>query len=257
MSRGEELFYRWAPPDSVWAPWQKPVLFTQIPGLAFEAAANAPAGGGVALPPADAAWAPAPTQRTALVIDLPADEPLMQGVALAGRGYQPVVLYNCCPGASAVLDLNRVIEALIRGGDALARGTRPRPDAPPAFLIDARRSAGDRKPAPGLFDNRWVVLPQDFPSGTFLKANGIDRVLLLHDRDGQPREDLAHVLLRWQEAGLGVAALRPGGAAAELRVSRPSRFRAAWYTLLVTFGLRPNSAGGFGSVVPMPSSGGG
>jgi hypothetical protein len=108
-----------------------------------------------------------------------------------------------------------------------------------------------------LFDNRWVVLPQDFPSGTFLKANGIDRVLLLHDRDGQPREDLAHVLLRWQEAGVAIAAARPGGAAAELRVARPSRFRAAWYALLVTFGLRPNSAGGFGSIIPMPSPGGG
>ena len=258
MSRGETIYNRWAPADSLWAPWQKPVLFTQIPGPVYDSVALSAA---QPLPPADPSWAPPASQRTALVVDLPGEQPLLAGLALAAKGYQPVVLYNCCPGASPVVDLGPVMHTLVRGAEALKDVPPPRRDAPPAFLLDARRTSGDRPPAPGLFDNRWVALPQDFPSATFLKANGIDRVLLVHDRDGQPRDDLAHMLLRWQEAGLPIAAVSLGATAAappmELRVNRPSRFRAAWYALLVVLGLRPNSAGGFGSLIPVPSPGGG
>ena len=254
MTSGENTYYQWTPADSVWSPWAKPVLFTQLPGPADVPGAPQES------PPwqsIDTTWAPPATQKAALVIDLPNDAPLWTGVALANKGYQPVVLYNCCAGPKPVLDLEAVLRTLIAGDEALSRMPRSRRDAPPAFLIDARRRTTERPPAPGLFDNRWVVLPQDFPSATFLKANGVDRVILLHDRDGQPADDLAHVLLRWQEAGLAVAAARPGGTPAELRVTRPSRFRAMWYALLVTAGLRANSAGGFGSLIPEVSHGGG
>jgi hypothetical protein len=40
-------------------------------------------------------------------------------------------------------------------------------------------------------------------------------------------------------------------------VAKPKRFRSIWYRLLAIAGLRRNSAGGFGSVVPQPSSSGG
>ena len=33
-------------------------------------------------------------------------------------------------------------------------------------------------------------------------------------------------------------------------------FRRAWYRALTLSGLRRNNAGGFGAVIPMPSSGG-
>ena len=254
MASGEETYYQWTPADSIWSPWAKPVLFTQLPELAAAA---------IALPEPppwqsiDTTWAPPATQKAALVIDLPGDVSLRTGVALAAKGYQPVVLYNCCDGPKPVHDLGAVVRTLISDGEALSKMPRPRRDAPPAFLIDARRRTTERTPTPGLFDNRWVVLPQDFPSATFLKANGVDRVILVHDRDGQPADDLAHVLLRWQEAGLPISATRPGVTPAELRVTRPSRFRAMWYTLLVTAGLRANSAGGFGSLIPEVSHGGG
>ena len=62
----------------------------------------------------------------------------------------------------------------------------------------------------------------------------------------QPREDLAHVLFRWQEAGLRIR----GRGGREIRVERPPRYRALWYRALATLGLRRNDTGGFGSLVP-------
>jgi hypothetical protein len=47
-----------------------------------------------------------------------------------------------------------------------------------------------------------------------------------------------------------------GGLPQPLQVRKPSKFRHLWYRALVLLRLRRNSAGGFGSVIPMPSSGG-
>ena len=131
-------------------------------------------------------------------------------------------------------------------------------DNPPAFLLDSRRLQGVNKPAPGMYDNRWVVFPQDFPSARFLKSRGITQAIVIQETF-LPAEDLVHVLLRWKEGGITVhlqvageeSSLRP----AELR--RPSSFRSALYRALALMGLRRNSAGGFGSVVPIPGQGGG
>jgi hypothetical protein len=85
-----------------------------------------------------------------------------------------------------------------------------------------------------------------------LHNHGIEDVLLVQEDDLQPREDLAHVLLRWQEAGLRIR----GRDGVVIRVQRPSQFRALWYRALAILGLRRNSAGGFGSYVPESTSAG-
>ena len=63
-------------------------------------------------------------------------------------------------------------------------------------------------PSPGKFDNRWVVFPQDFPSATFLRSRGVADVLLIHSGKSV-QEDLAHVLLRWQQGGLRMMQASP------------------------------------------------
>lgn len=132
------------------------------------------------------------------------------------------------------------------------------PDAPPAFLLDANRLSPSQPSGPGKYDNRWMVFPQDFPSATFLKSRQILRVLVLQ-RPPEPASDLAHVLLRWQEAGLELLWTDPaaGHAPETLRVQKPSGFRDLSYRAMALLGLRRNSAGGFGSVIPFPSSGSG
>jgi hypothetical protein len=245
----EECFDIWAPEGAAWSPWAKPVLFMQLPHVTPTAEDDG------SLP--DLFWVPDAGGRTAIVVDLPGLESLRTGLALATRGYRPVPLYNTSVGPSALVACDAIARGLSADAGTL-RGIALPLDAPPAFLLDANRMTPVVPPKPGAFDNRWMVFPQDFPSATYLRARGVADVLLLHAaRDSS--EDLAHVLLRWQEAGVRLLSSSPAdrGRIRDLIVTRPSRFRRAWYRLIAMAGLRRNNAGGFGGVIPTPSSGGG
>lgn len=130
---------------------------------------------------------------------------------------------------------------------------RLRADATPAFLLDADRMK-DPAPPPGKFDNRWMVFPQDFPSAAFLRSRGIGRVLVVQEGE-KPREDLSHVLLRWQRGGIQLSIAAPDGAGERpLTVQPPSRFRRAWYRVLATMGLSRSNVGGFGAIIPVATA---
>jgi hypothetical protein len=206
----------------------------------------------------DVSWAPAPAENTAIIVDLPGKDSVELGVSLAQRGYRPVPLYNACPGPAAVVQLEDIMEGLVQAGPML-EALRIDAHAPPAFLLDSGRTRADAPVAPGRFDNRWVVFPQDFPSANLLLSAGIMRVLLLRREAAHPADDLAHVLRRWQESGLIIMWADPyvGARPEAVIIRRPRHFRWIWYRTLALIGLRRNSAGGFGSVVPQPSSGGG
>jgi hypothetical protein len=159
-------------------------------------------------------------------------------------------------GPSAAIDLSDLARGLRDGAGVLTRLALPT-DAPPAFLLDDRRQRGHRQPGPGDYDNRWLVFPQDFPSAGLLRSRGIQRVLVVAARR-PPAEDLAHVLLRWQEGGLPITSVNPAAprASEPLVVSRPRFYRSLFYRALVLVGFRRNAAGGFGGRVPEPSRGG-
>lgn len=250
-----ELFDLWAPPAAVWSKWAKPVLFADSGALP---------GANPALEPLPVFNLPADRQ-TALVVDLPSSASVKAGLGLAKNGFRPVPLFNGARGPSPVLSLEAaavvnnepILACLVAGADLLLISHLPF-DAPPAFLLDSNRRP-QVVPAPGRFDNRWIVFPQDFPSAGFLRAQGIARIVLIQsDAQSQPKEDLAHVLRRWQEAGLALLVVGPEMTSEPqlLVVARPSRFRYLWYAALAVMGLRRSSAGGFGSIVPQPSSGG-
>src|SRR6266700_2340960 len=139
----EEIFAAWSPEHSLWATWAKPVLFAHLDRAC-------------ALPPsADIAcevdWAPAPAEKVTLVLDLPGEEGVWLGVALASRGYRPVPLYNALPlpfGVAAIDPMSQrpvaavnvlpILSALRQGAEQLANANLAS-DAPPAFLLDANR----------------------------------------------------------------------------------------------------------------------
>jgi len=248
MQTGEECYAAWAPSGSVWSLWAKPVLFAQA-GVMLEALSTP-----IAAP--DLAGIPDMWNDPAIVIDLPGAEAVAAGLALVARGFRPVPMFNGTSGPAALVDVEPVCRALA-GGASQLRDAALLPDARPAFLIDALRMQG--QPAePGQYDNRWVVLPQDFPSATFLRTHHV-RGITVVQRGEQLAQDLAHVLRRWQEGGLALRVLdvSTNRVLENVVVPRPSMFRLAWYGAIALFGLRRNNIGGFGAAVPENSSRGG
>ena len=245
----EELFDTWAPEAVEWSAWAKPVLFAQWPDTVTPPVSEPPR------TESDYLWLPQASGRSVVVVDLPAVESVHTGVAFARRGYRPVPLFNTSHGPSPVLEIAPLVLALAKGAHHLKAVTLP-PNAPPAFLIDANRMSPPVPPSPGKFDNRWVVFPQDFPSAAFLRAHGVADVLLIHS-GRNVQEDLAHVLLRWQEGGLRILSASPTDISPrEMTVTRPSWFRRAWYRALTASRLRRNNAGGFGAIIPVATGGG-
>lgn len=241
----QEVYAVWAPDESPWSAWAKPVLFTAVGRVTPLEPLPLPD----ALP-----WAAGASRYTAIVVDLPGEEAVLTGLALARQGYRPVPLFNGCLAPGMIVDVSAAAAALLAGTETLRRLTLPR-DAPPVFLLDSRRRAGGAEVAPGLYDNRWAVVPQDMPSGNRLRAGGVESVIV---RAAAIDDDLAHILCRYQEAGLRMLHASAGDAPpAPVRVSEPSRFRSLWYRIGVLAGLRRNPAGGFGALVPLPSASGG
>jgi hypothetical protein len=244
----QDCFAIWAPEEALWTQWAKPVAF---------AGAMMPLGGEPPLdPPAlQIPGMPESWTQSAIVVDLPGEEAVGVGIALAERGYRPVPLFNGTEGPKAVIDVEPITRALGLGAEALSLTSLP-PDARPAFLLDSRRSDDGGAKDPGRYDNRWVVLPQDFPSAAFLGSKGIREVVLLQRASLSPAADLSHVLYRWQQAGirLNVIDISTGQITDDVRVRRPSKFRMAWYVAIALMGLRRSNVGGFGSTVPEQTS---
>lgn len=264
MKSGRELFEIWAPRDSVWSPWAAPVLFAQIECRAEGEATRADTNSERILE-AQAEHDASP--GVAVVVDLPGGLSVRAALELAGRGFRPVPLINASPGpmpfrglesrAIVTLDMSSLVSEICSGTLRLQRLALA-PNAPPAFFLDSQRLDGTAPVKEDMFDNRWRIFPQDFPSARFLADQKIARVILIQKEKTQPLEDLSHVLLRWQEAGIEILVKKHGDEEppSRIEVSRPSRFKASWYRALAILGLRRSSVGGFGSFIPHAGSGG-
>jgi hypothetical protein len=248
----ERLSYDvWAPEGLPWSPWVKPVLFTQSPGRSETDRDPPPS-----FPP-ELAEEFART-RQALTLDLRDEHGVLVAAQLLGAGFRPVPLYNTSHAPGSLLELDEILHAMEDMTPALGE-SRLLPDAPPVFLLDYRRTLEGRKLSAGQYDNRWVVFPQDFPSARYLKEQRIEGVVHVTEVGHPPQEDLAHVLLRWQEEGVRMRSLtlRPLDGPRDLEVQRPGWYKSLFHVFQVKLGLRRNSAGGFGAMIPTANSGGG
>ncbi|MDQ3036463.1 MAG: hypothetical protein M3Y87_28955 [Myxococcota bacterium] len=268
---GEAVFACFAPESAPWSPWVKPVAFAEMPertlpalpaDLAKHEVSWAPEPTKEVIVEDDAGYRAAPTRtrapagdRAAIVVDLPGVIAATVGLALIARGYRPVPLFNGASGGLSGSRVAQIGDVLAAGARVLVPGALP-DDAPPAFLLDAQRFG--IAPAPGQFDGRWIVFPQDFPSANALRARGISRVIW-RSAQASVDDDLAHVMRGWQQQGVSIWRSSDSAPLAEHHVDEPSAFRSLWRRAAVIAGLRRNAAGGFGAMVPVPSqsSGGG
>lgn len=258
----EELYAIWANPKSPWSQWVAPVLFTQV---------NCEPASSPTLSVPEIPWRGGIGPNNAIILDLPGAESIKAAIALARFGFTPVPLFNASPtpastfdlsisasaAVPATVDMRPIVEALC-SATKIIRALPPSLNSPPVFMLDSNRLRPTVPPDEGVFDNRWIVFPQDFPSADYLRSHGISRVLLVQDRGHEPQNDLAHVLLRWQQQGIGIYALEDKASKmpAEIKVRRPSAFKTAWYRALAMLGLRRSAAGGFGSYIPESSAAG-
>ena len=139
-----------------------------------------------------------------------------------------------------------------------SHGDRPGPGFPAVDeAMDAKGDTAVVAPSPGVFDNRSISLPTDFPSANLLLSRGIRRIVLIQSRHSEPQADLSHSLLRWQQAGLTIlaAAIDEPDPPRPITIKRPRAYRLLWYHLLAKLGLRSNPLGGIGGFLPMPSTG--
>lgn len=244
----------WAPEGVVWSDWAKPAPFT-APGLFIQ---PGPLTNEEFFAPYVAKLGSFPD--LCLVVDLPGPDSVTVGVLAAAQGYRPVPLVNTTVsgGQPAAINMGPYLSCLCSGGGRLAAVQLPA-DAKPAFLLDSGRLGVGYTPTPRTYDNRWMTFPQDFPSGHFLLGRGIRRAMLIVGQGGIIADDLQHVLYGWQEAGMSILYEVPGDAMAPtpVTVPKPSGFKSALRRFFAMFGFKRNSAGGFGSLIPQPSQGGG
>jgi hypothetical protein len=197
----------------------------------------------------DVSWTPSPDEHALFVVDLPGEESVWMGLALASRGYQPVPIYNACTGASEVIDQRSILNALIAGAPHLAGLYLA--DAPPAFLMDSRRMKAPRAVVTGDFDNRWKVFPDDLPSAEHLKSLSFLKVIVVHRKQEQLGVDLQGVLRAWQTEGIRIELKDPD----DISPPRPTTIaRPGWFKRFLEFlksatvvGSKPD--GGFGHLV--------
>lgn len=245
----EDCFAIWAPEDAMWTEWAKPVTFV---GAMLPSPGDPP----VEIPRITFPGLPESWTQSAIVVDLPGQEAVGMALALADRGFRPVPLFNGTVGPNAVIDVVQITRALGAGAGVLSQ-INLEPDAHPAFLLDSRRAEPIGAGEPGRYDNRWVVLPQDFPSAAFLGSKAVREVIVIQTGSLTPAEDLAHVLYRWQQGGIRMRLIDVATGQVEdgAKVPRPSNFRRAWYVAIALLGLRRSNAGGFGSTVPQQTGG--
>ncbi|HLP84480.1 MAG TPA: hypothetical protein VK157_09025 [Phycisphaerales bacterium] len=244
-----DLFETWAPPRVRWSAWAKPVLFMQdrnnfraepyslnVPDDIVHATAQA-------------------TSRAAVVIDLPGSSAVALALALARRGMRPVPLHNCSVGPGVnTYNAHEVILAYADAGRELLSLKIP-DDAAPVFIIDSARLRGFA--SPNMYDNRWMVFPQDFPSARALREANLTRVVLVR-RGDTIEHDLRTVLRGWKRDGVEIELFDlDRGSLTPLTYSLSWLGAMGDVIRLAFTGLRTNSAGGFGGVVPDVSSGGG
>ena len=240
----------WAPDGALWTEWVKPVLFANIPAATWKKIWDS----SLEKPHVpELRWISQCEKSSAIIADLPGPDSVFEGMALAKLGYRPAPLYNSTSGSSAysfgkaIVPVDEIVDALCVLANELPK-LKIRDDAPPVFMLDSNRMRQVVK-HPGDYDNRWCVFPQDMPSANYLISKGIRNVIV---RSEKIRDDLAHILCRYQEAGISIFE-HNGFHQKPVTVHKPSNFKSMFYRFGAMLGLVRNSTGGFGGLIPLPS----
>ena len=200
MINNKEIYKLWAPKESIWSPWVRPVPFVfideNVDNKEYESF-NIPSV--IYLNNDDERF-----KNSALIIDLPGNKSINEGLALTKLGYRPVPIFNGVDeqeGSLSVVNNKGIELGLLYGAEVLSHeNINLKVDARPAFLTDSNRM-NRYKLSTSMYDNSWDVYAQDLPTSDFVKTQGIDSIIV---RSDILRKDLNKILYKFQKDGLKI-----------------------------------------------------
>jgi hypothetical protein len=201
--------------------------------------------------------APAPrwvTGETWTVVDLPGPLAVEAAVWLIdAAGCQPVCTFDNWPHPKGLLRPEHTLAELLRWASTVAQlRTSLTRTAPPLWICDSER-LGTRAGSPGEFDNRYFLDDSILPGPEMLRRNAVKRVVYLTGGVEIPVLDLEEPFAELLAAGFEVLLVDVADPGLEPRPFSARRVRPRPRRS----GFRESAAGGFGTEVPEPSSGGG
>lgn len=192
---GKDFYKIWAPIGAKWVDWVRPVPFVGInENLKIYEVEN------FNIPQIN--YIQNPTTDTAIIIDLPENNSIKEGLGLAKFGFRPIPIYNGTDqqdGAMATVDNKSIKIGLIKGALELQKMQIDN-NAPPAFLLDSNRM-NRYKMNQSVFDNSWDIYAQDLPSAEYFLKNGINKIIV---RGESIQRDLQKILYSFQQKGITI-----------------------------------------------------
>lgn len=195
----KECYRIWAPCGKKWSDWVRPVPF-----IVAQANVKGYHLGELSIPMID--FIDESFHQAAIIVDLPGDESVEVGIALARRGYRPVPIYNGTieqENARATVDNQTVGAALLWGAEVL-KEIEIAEDALPAFLVDKNRLHRFKVDA-GVFDNSWDVYPQDLPSADYFLKNGIHKIIVISN---SMSKDLKAIFRKFKKKNIQICLMK-------------------------------------------------
>lgn len=192
---GKEIYKIWAPENTKWTNWVRPVPFVAIDMYNRRNEFN-----DFYIP--QNIFLNSEMKNTAIIIDLPEYQSIEFGIALTKFGFRPIPVYNGTieqDGALATTNNYSVEPALIWGANELNK-IELKQDANPAFLLDKNRT-NRYKMNQTIFDNSWDIYGQDIPSADYMKNNDIETVIVIGD---SIQRDLRKILYKYQKKGIKI-----------------------------------------------------
>jgi hypothetical protein len=253
FTRPEKLYDVWGPhPESQWTPFHAIPIFAALDRIPKEKIGPTPPS--QVAPAADRGPAPqwvAPDVLT--IIDLPGPASVEAAAWLVtGSGCQPVCTFNNWPHPKGLIRSELILAELLRWATTISDAReRLTPSSPPLWICDSAR-LGQRSGKPGEFDNRYYIEEAALPGPGMMKSAGINLIVYVTNDPAQaPVIDLDGFFFDSEAAGIAVHIANVPEPGLPLRpwITKPPRKYDS--------NFKRSSAGGFGSRVPEPSSGGG
>lgn len=192
---GKDIFKIWAPTGVKWTQWVRPVPFVGINE-------NIKTYDVSDFNISNINYLEKLLTDTAIIVDLPGNDSIKEGLALAKIGYRPIPIYNGTDqqkGTIATVDNYLIKLGLIKGAKELEK-IKIDDNAPPAFLLDTNRM-NRFKMNISIFDNSWDIYSQDLPTAEYFLNNGIKNIII---SSRIIQKDLSKILYKFQNKGINI-----------------------------------------------------